>query len=42
MRVRARDRVGTQQEPEPLDDGAGATGIHEVTLTVDADAAGEG
>ena len=42
VRVRARDRVGTQQEPEPLDDGAGATGIHEVTLTVDADAAGEG
>ncbi|NEN80538.1 molybdopterin-dependent oxidoreductase [Nocardioides zeae] len=42
VRVRARDRVGTQQEPEPLDDGAGATGLHEVTLTVDADADDEG
>ena len=42
VRVRARDRVGTQQEPDPLEDGAGATGLHEVTLTVDADADDEG
>ncbi|MDQ1104840.1 molybdopterin-dependent oxidoreductase [Nocardioides zeae] len=42
VRVRARDRVGTQQEPGPLDDGAGTTGLHEVVLTVDADADDEG